>query len=49
MALRRHSDHYIFTVEGTGCLAPHELVREAFGVLRGKAAKFADLAAREGV
>jgi len=42
--LRRKSDHFIFTVESTGCLKPHEIVREALQILKEKADKFARLA-----
>ena len=42
--LRRKSDHFIFTVEGTGCLKPHEIVREALAILKEKSDKFIRLA-----
>lgn len=42
--LRRKSDHFIFTVESTGCLAPIEIVREAIAILKSKADKFVELA-----
>ena len=41
--LRRKSDHFIFTVESTGCLAPGVIVREALGILKAKSDKFVRL------
>jgi DNA-directed RNA polymerase I and III subunit RPAC1 len=38
--LRRKNDHFIFTVESTGCYMPHEIVREALSILKDKCDKF---------
>lgn len=38
--LRRKADHFIFTVESTGAMAPEIIVREAIAVLKDKATKF---------
>mmetsp|Transcript_16612 Transcript_16612/g.15964 ORF Transcript_16612/g.15964 Transcript_16612/m.15964 type:complete len:343 (+) Transcript_16612:133-1161(+) len=38
--LNRKSDHFIFTVESTGCIPPEVIVREALGVLKQKAVTF---------
>ena len=38
--LRRKADHFIFTVETTGAMAPEIIVREAIAVLKDKASKF---------
>jgi DNA-directed RNA polymerases I and III subunit RPAC1 len=38
--LTRVADHYIFTVESTGCLPPEVLVRQAIGILKQKAITF---------
>jgi DNA-directed RNA polymerase I and III subunit RPAC1 len=38
--LRRKIDHFIFTVESTGCYMPHEIVREALSILKDKCDKF---------
>jgi len=38
--LRRVADHFIFSVESTGVLAPETIVREAISVLKDKAVKF---------
>jgi len=35
--VRKRKDHFLFTVESTGAVAPDELVRRAVGVLAGKA------------
>ena len=38
--LNRTADHFIFTVESTGCMPPETIVREALAVLKNKAVKF---------
>ena len=38
--LNRVSDHFIFTVESSGCIPPEVIVREAIGVLKQKAVMF---------
>ena len=38
--LNRVADHFIFTVESSGCMPPEAIVREALGVLKSKAVKF---------
>ena len=38
--LNRTADHFIFTVESTGCMPPETIVREALVVLKNKAVKF---------
>lgn len=38
--LRRKADHFLFSVESTGCLSPEDIVVEAIGVLKDKAQKF---------
>lgn len=38
--LRRIADHYIFTVESTGSIAPEQIVHHAIEVLKEKATKF---------
>lgn len=38
--LRRKADHFLFSVESTGCLAPEDIVVEAINVLKEKAVKF---------
>ena len=42
--LRRKADHFIFTVESTGCLKPPDIVTEALLILKNKADKFKGLA-----
>lgn len=38
--LRRKADHFLFSVESTGCLPPEDIVIEAINVLKEKATKF---------
>jgi len=42
--LRRKADHFIFTVESTGAMAPEVIVREAISALKDKASKFIGIA-----
>eukprot|EP00879_Flechtneria_rotunda_P024734 GHRR01026240.1.p1 GENE.GHRR01026240.1~~GHRR01026240.1.p1 ORF type:complete len:156 (+),score=48.39 GHRR01026240.1:1296-1763(+) len=39
--LRKRKDHFIFTIEGTGCIAPDELFRRALTILAQKCEKLA--------
>lgn len=41
--LRRVANHFIFTVESSGCIAPVDLVKQAISVLRKKAETFKGL------
>ena len=41
LELRKRKDHFIFTIESTGALAPAALFREALGILAAKADKLA--------
>jgi DNA-directed RNA polymerases I and III subunit RPAC1 len=41
--LRRKADHFLFSVESTGVLAPEVIVREAISLLKEKAVKFQNL------
>lgn len=38
--LKRVADHFIFTVESSGCIPPEDIVVEAINVLREKARQF---------
>ncbi len=38
--LRRKADHFVFSVESTGCMAPETIVSEAVSILKDKALKF---------
>ena len=42
--LRRKADHFIFSVESTGCMEPEVVVEEAISILKSKANKFYHLA-----
>jgi len=42
--LTRVADHYIFTVESSGCLPPEVLVKQAIGILKQKAQTFVEYA-----
>lgn len=46
--LKRHTDHFIFTVESSGSLPPEIIVREALSVLKDKAVTFQDIIKTEG-
>jgi len=41
--LRKRNDHFIFTVESSGCISPEEIVREGINVLKEKASRFKGL------
>jgi len=43
VSLKRVAQHFIFTVESTGCLPPQDLVKMAIGVLRNKTLVMQDL------
>ena len=38
--LRRKADHFIFSVESTGCMPPETIVTEALSILKDKALRF---------
>eukprot|EP01034_Spumella_vulgaris_P036300 gene36300-44783_t len=38
--LRRKADHFLFSVESSGCVPPEQIVSEAIGILKDKALKF---------
>lgn len=41
--LRRKADHFLFSVESVGQLAPEVIVRDAISILKEKALKFQNL------
>mmetsp|Transcript_19969 Transcript_19969/g.33435 ORF Transcript_19969/g.33435 Transcript_19969/m.33435 type:complete len:383 (+) Transcript_19969:120-1268(+) len=41
--LRRKNDHFLFSVESTGCMPPETVVREAISIFKNKASKFVSL------
>lgn len=41
--LTRKADHFIFSVESTGCIPPEDIVRQGIAVLKDKAVKFHSL------
>jgi len=47
--LRRKADHFLFSVESTGCIPPITIVREAISILREKARKFSQLVEDYGI
>eukprot|EP01038_Epipyxis_sp_PR26KG_P013890 gene13890-18627_t len=43
IALQRVADHFIFSVESSGCMPPEAIVQEAISILKEKALKFHSL------
>jgi len=41
--LKRRADHFLFSVESVGSMAPETVVREAISILKAKALKFLNL------
>jgi len=47
--LRRKADHFLFSVESSGCIPPVDIIKEAISILREKARKFGQLVEEYGM